>query len=163
MPEPSAKAMEFYRSGNWLWVFNRLWAIARAGGLAFSGFSARLRNLAQRLGGDWFFTVGLYMVMYLAVVFVIDLPLSYYEGFVRLHAYGLSNQTLGQVVPRLGRSPGRRRWPSGSPSPGFPICSGPKSAALVALHGAPLGPVPVRDDAGRADLDRSRCSTSSGR
>ena len=36
------------------------------------------------------------MVLYLAVVFAIDLPLSFYEGFVRLHAYGLSNQTLGK-------------------------------------------------------------------
>ena len=34
--------------------------------------------------------------MYLAIVFVIDLPLSYYEGYVRLHAYGLSNQTLAK-------------------------------------------------------------------
>jgi Zn-dependent protease with chaperone function len=27
-------------------------------------------------------------------MFILDLPLAFYEGFVRLHAYGLSNQTL---------------------------------------------------------------------
>ena len=46
--------------------------------------------------GSWFLTVGLYVVLYLAIVFVIDLPLAYYEGFVRQHAYGLSNQTLAK-------------------------------------------------------------------
>jgi STE24 endopeptidase len=96
VPEPSAKAMAFYRSGNRLWVFNRVWAILLTGTLAFSGASARLRTWAQRMGRTWFFTVGLYVVMYLAVVFVIDLPLSFYQGYVRLHEYGLSNQTLAK-------------------------------------------------------------------
>ena len=63
---------------------------------AFSGFSARLRNLALRLGRGWFLTIGIYMIMFLAIMYVIDLPLSYYQGFVRQHAYGLSNQTLAR-------------------------------------------------------------------
>ena len=93
VPEPSELALEFYRTSNWLWVFNILWAVLLTGGLAFSGFSARMRNLAQRLGKNWLLTIGIYVVMYLALIFVLDLPLSFYEGFVRLHAYGLSNQT----------------------------------------------------------------------
>jgi STE24 endopeptidase len=96
VPEPSAKAMEFYHGNNRLWMISRAWAILLLGTLAFSGASARLRTWAQRIGRAWFFTVGLYVVMYLAVVFVIDLPLSFYLGFVRLHAYGLSNQTLAK-------------------------------------------------------------------
>ncbi len=96
VPEPSARAMEFYRGNNALWVLNRAWAILLIGGLAFSGLSARLRTMAQRIGGNAFLTIGIYVVLYLAVVFAIDLPLSYYEGFVRLHAYGLSNQTLAK-------------------------------------------------------------------
>jgi Zn-dependent protease with chaperone function len=96
VPEPSEKAMQFYRGNNALWAFNHGWAILVTGGLAFSGLSARLRTAAQRIGRSWFLTVGIYVVLYLAVVFAINLPLSYYEGFVRLHAYGLSNQTLGK-------------------------------------------------------------------
>ncbi len=96
VPEPSAKAMEFYRTSNWLWVFNVVWAILLTGTLAFSGASARLRSLAQRLGGNWFLSVGLYVLLYLAVVFLVNLPLSFYQGYLRLHAYGLSNQTLGK-------------------------------------------------------------------
>ncbi len=94
VPEPSELALQFYRTGNWLWVLNVAWAVLLPGVLAFSGFSARLRNLAARLGRSWFVTIGLYVVMYLAIVFVLELPLAYYEGYVRLHDYGLSNQTL---------------------------------------------------------------------
>jgi Zn-dependent protease with chaperone function len=96
VPEPSGKAMRFYRGNNVLWAFNRAWALLVTGGLAFSGLSARLRAAAERIGRTWFFTVGIYVVLYLAVVFAINLPLSYYQGFIRLHAYGLSNQTLGK-------------------------------------------------------------------
>src|SRR5690606_5064964 len=42
VPEPSEKAMAFYRSGMWIWGFNRLWAIALPAALVFTGFSARL-------------------------------------------------------------------------------------------------------------------------
>jgi STE24 endopeptidase len=96
VPEPSPKAMQYYRSGMWLWVLNRIWGLLLPGLIAFSGLSPRLRNLARRLGKFWFFTIGLYIVLYLALVFLIDLPLSYYQGFVRQHAYGLSNQTVGK-------------------------------------------------------------------
>jgi STE24 endopeptidase len=96
VPAPSAEAMEYYRTGNWLWAINRLWALIVPGVLAFSGASARLRDFAQRLGRGWFLTIGLYIIIFLAVMYVIDFPLSYYQGFVRQHAYGLSNQTLSR-------------------------------------------------------------------
>jgi STE24 endopeptidase len=96
VPEPSQKAMQYYHSGMWLWGLNRIWGLLLPGVMAFSGLSARLRNWARRLGKFWFLTIGLYIVLYLAIVFLIDLPLAYYQGFVRQHAYGLSNQTLGK-------------------------------------------------------------------
>ena len=96
VPRPTEKAMRYYESGMRLWVLTEIWALLLPGLIAFSGLSARLRDLARRLGRWWFPTVGLYVVFYLALVFVIDLPLAYYLGFVRQHAYGLSNQTLAK-------------------------------------------------------------------
>jgi Zn-dependent protease with chaperone function len=93
VPRPSEKVLRYYHSGMRLWAFNQCWGLLVLGVLAFSGFSARLRDLARRLGRWWFPTVGLYVVLFLAILFVIDLPLAYYQGFVRQHAYGLSNQT----------------------------------------------------------------------
>jgi STE24 endopeptidase len=96
VPQPSEKAMRYYQSGTRLWALTEVWALILPGLIAFSGFSARLRNVARKIGRWWFPTVGLYVVFYLAVVFVIDLPLAYYLGFVRQHAYGLSNQTFAK-------------------------------------------------------------------
>jgi Zn-dependent protease with chaperone function len=98
VPEPTETARQFHRGNNGIWAFNRCWAMLVLGGLAFSGLSARMRNLARRIGRNGFFTVGLYVIVYLAVVFAINLPLSFYQGFIRLHAYGLSNQTLGKWI-----------------------------------------------------------------
>lgn len=96
VPEPSEKAMRFYRGNNALWAFNQAWAMLVTGGLAFSGLSARVRTLAHRIGRGWFLTTGIFVVIYLAIVFAINLPISFYQGYIRLHAYGLSNQTLGK-------------------------------------------------------------------
>src|SRR5271165_4521290 len=96
VPVPSEKALRFYHTGMWLWAFGLCWGLIAPAVIVFSGFSAILRNLARRLGRWWFPTVGLYVVLYLGIVFLIDLPLIYYVGFVRQHAYGLSNQSLAK-------------------------------------------------------------------
>lgn len=96
VPVPSRLALEYHRTGNWLWAFDQVWTIAVLAALLFSGGSARIRTLARRLGGSWYPTVGLYIVLYMLALFVIDLPVHYYQGFVRQHAYGLSNQSIGK-------------------------------------------------------------------
>jgi STE24 endopeptidase len=94
VPEPTAEAMQYYSSGNWLWIVNVFWGLLIPALFLFTGFSARIRDWAQLLGRKWFFVIGVYITLFLLITFVIDLPLAYYEGFVRQHAYGLSNQTL---------------------------------------------------------------------
>jgi STE24 endopeptidase len=62
----------------------------------FTGFSARLRSWAQRVGRKWFFVIVLYFLAALLISALANLPLSFYGGYLRQHAYGLSNQTLGK-------------------------------------------------------------------
>jgi STE24 endopeptidase len=96
VPPASETALAYYRSGNVLWIVDQAWGIAVLAVILLTGFSARLRNLARRIGRGWFFTIIVYFVLFLILTFVIDLPLSYYEEFVRQHAYGLSNQTFSK-------------------------------------------------------------------
>ncbi|RPH63518.1 MAG: M48 family peptidase [Acidobacteria bacterium] len=96
VPEPTEKALAYHRSGNVLWVINTLWGLVIPALFLVSGLSARIRTWARALGKKWFFVIGLYFVIFSFFNFVIDLPLSYYQGFVRQHAYGLSNQTFAK-------------------------------------------------------------------
>jgi Zn-dependent protease with chaperone function len=96
VPEPTEQAKAYHRSGNVLWVLDTAWALVLPALLLWTGLSARMRDWARRAGRYWFFTVALYWVLFTIVTTVIDLPRAYYEGFVRQHAYGLSNQTLGK-------------------------------------------------------------------
>jgi len=96
VPEPSERAMRYFRSGNVLWFVNTIWGLLIPSLFLFTGFSARIRDWAQAMGRKWFFVIGIYIVVFLAINFVINLPLDYYQGFVRQHAYDLSNQTFGK-------------------------------------------------------------------
>ena len=96
VPQPSEKAMRYYRSGNVLWVIGTLWGLAVPCLLLFTGLSARLRDVAGRIGRYRFFTIAVYGILFTLVTFVLDLPLAFYWGFIREHAYGLSNQTAAK-------------------------------------------------------------------
>jgi Zn-dependent protease with chaperone function len=88
--------MRYYRSGNWLWAFSTVWGLLVPAVLVLTGFSARMRDVAKRVSERWVLTLFVYFVMYTLLTFVIDLPLQYYEGFVRPHAYGLSDQAFAK-------------------------------------------------------------------
>src|SRR5262245_61856608 len=62
VPEPSEKALRYYHSGKVLWAINLAWGIVVPCLFLFTGFSARIRNLAWRIGRWWFFTVGIYFL-----------------------------------------------------------------------------------------------------
>jgi STE24 endopeptidase len=96
VPPPSEKAMRYYRSGNVVWVVDTLIGLLVPTLFLFTGFSARLRDAARRVGRNWFFTIAVYFVLYSLVSFVLTLPWAYYVEFVRQHAYDLSNQTFAK-------------------------------------------------------------------
>jgi|CXWL01.1.fsa_nt_gi Zn-dependent protease with chaperone function len=96
VPEPSEKAMRYFRSGNVLWVVGTLWGLVVPAVILFTGWSARLRDLAARVSRRLFLQRASYFVLLSVATFVIDLPLAWYSSFVRPHAYELSNQTAGK-------------------------------------------------------------------
>ena len=60
----------------------------------FSGFSARLRDIARNLGHRRYVQVLVYFALFSAVVFLLSLPLDWYRSFALEHQYGLSNETF---------------------------------------------------------------------
>jgi len=96
VPEPTEEAMRYYTSGCVLWWVNTVWGILIPLLFLFTGFSARIRNWARSIGRTWFFVIGVYFVVYALLNFVIDFPLSYYQGFLRQHEYEQSNQVFSK-------------------------------------------------------------------
>jgi STE24 endopeptidase len=98
VPQPSEKAMSYYRTGVAWWVFTTFWGLLLPAVFLFTGFSARLRDWARRIGRKWFFVIVVYFILFSVITFFIDLPLAYFQDYARQHAYGLSNQSLGKWV-----------------------------------------------------------------
>jgi len=96
VPEPSERAMQYYRTGVWWWWGRTLFSLAVPALLLFSGFSARLRTLSYRLGRRWFFALAIFVVLFTLTDYVLSLPVNYLGGFVRGHVYELSNQSFGK-------------------------------------------------------------------
>ena len=98
VPAATPQAMRYYHSGNLLWCINTALSFAIPAIFLFTGLSGRIEKLARRLGRYWFFTIAVYLVVFSVLLFLIDLPMSYYQTYLREHAYGLSNQTLGKWI-----------------------------------------------------------------
>jgi Zn-dependent protease with chaperone function len=97
VPPPSEKAVRYYTTGNLIWVAEQLLAIALPVLLLFTGLSAWLRTVASQLArGRFYPTLVIYLVLLSVLLFLVELPLSYYVGFAREHAYGLSSQRFGK-------------------------------------------------------------------
>lgn len=59
-----------------------------------TGLSNRIRLFAKSKSNNFFFEVFIYLLVYLAMDFLISLPISYYGSFVVKHRFGLSNQSI---------------------------------------------------------------------
>jgi STE24 endopeptidase len=96
VPDPTPLAVRYYRSGNVLWAVGTGLSLLLPALLLYTGWSARMRSTAVRLGRSWLGSLMVYALLFTAISAILGLPLAYYEGFVRQHAYGLSNQSLNK-------------------------------------------------------------------
>jgi STE24 endopeptidase len=93
-PVQKARSDAYFEGGYWLLLWDFLYGAAIAILLLATGFSSRMRDVAQRLTKRNPLVTWLYWAEYSVAVFVAGFPLAVYEGFVRERQYGLMNQTL---------------------------------------------------------------------
>lgn len=96
VPEADELTMQRYYTGNIVWAASQILGLGLPLLFLFTGWSARIRNVAQRWGRKWFFTVAIYFVLFTLAITLLELPWAFYVEYIREHAYGLSNQTLGK-------------------------------------------------------------------
>jgi STE24 endopeptidase len=84
----------YFEGGYVLIAVDAAYSVAVSALLLWLGLSAGMRNIAQRITRSRFLQVPIYVVMFVPLVTILSFPLTYYEGFTREHAYGLSNQNF---------------------------------------------------------------------
>ena len=93
----SAKARSdaYFEGGYWLILWDFLVGAVISLVLLQLGWSAWMRNLAERITRFKKLQTFLYWVQYLVLTSILGFPLAVYEGFTREWKYGLATQTFG--------------------------------------------------------------------
>jgi len=91
-----AKSDAYAEGGEVLQLVDLIYGLGVAALLLWLKISARIRDWVQRLTPGRAWQVMLYAIAYVTAVTVLTLPLSIYEGYIREHNFGLSNQTFLQ-------------------------------------------------------------------
>ena len=101
-PEFQARAKAYTRGNYILYLLDTIWTALVAGWLAFSGLSSRAWRRLKSAAGEGSRASVLYVAGLVTLLSLAALPLDYYDGFVREHAYGFSTQSAGGwVVDRV--------------------------------------------------------------
>ena len=93
-PSARARSDAYFEGGYWLVLWDFLFGLLLAWALLGWRFSARMRDLAARLTRFRWAQNALYAIQYFILTTVVTLPWAAYEGYVREHQYGMSNQGL---------------------------------------------------------------------
>jgi STE24 endopeptidase len=89
-----ARSDAYFEGGYWLVLWDFVVAVLAAWVLLRTKLSARMRNLAERATRFKWLQTAIYSLQYVAFTFAITLPWAAYEGYVREHSYGMSNQSV---------------------------------------------------------------------
>lgn len=94
-PAQRARSNAYFEGGYWLSLWDFL-AGAIVMWLVLSlGWSAAMRNLAEKITRFRPLQTAIYWIQFIVVTSLLTFPLTIYEGYLREHKYGLSNQTFG--------------------------------------------------------------------
>ncbi len=94
-PEKKARSDAYFEGAYWLILWDFLYGAAVMLLLLVTGISARMRDIAVRTIRFKPLQTWLYWIGFSVLTFVLGLPMTIYEGFVRERQYQLMNQTFG--------------------------------------------------------------------
>ena len=94
-PEARARSDAYYEGGYWLLLVELGFTLLTSWLLLRTGLARRLRDRAEHWSRRPFAQGWLFMTVFCLLMAVLKLPLDFYEGYWREHAYRMSNQTLG--------------------------------------------------------------------
>lgn len=93
--EARAKSDAYFEGGYLIQVWNLVLSLVIAWLLLHFHVTVKLRDLAERIFQRRYLQGVLFIVLFVVVSALLNLPNDYYVGFVREHRFGLSNLTTG--------------------------------------------------------------------
>jgi STE24 endopeptidase len=103
-PAANARADAYFEGGYWLILWGFLYGTVVSLLLLQLRWSAKMRDLAERITRFRWLQTTIYWVQYLLLTTVLGFPLEYYQNYVREHKYGLATQTFGPWMGDEGKS-----------------------------------------------------------
>jgi STE24 endopeptidase len=94
-PAAKARSDAYFEGGYWLLLWDLLYGAAIALLILGLGWSAAMRNFAERITRFGPLRTAIYWIEYFLLISILGFPLAVYEGFFREHKYGLATQTFG--------------------------------------------------------------------
>lgn len=102
-PAALARSNAYFEGGYWLILWDFLAATAISLLLLNLRWSAKLRQVAERVTRFKFLQTMIYWAQYLLLTYVLSFPLTVFEGFFREHQYGLATQSFGAWMGDEGK------------------------------------------------------------
>jgi STE24 endopeptidase len=96
VPEATAQAMAYYHAGIVLWIVGGILGLLVPAVILFTGWSAKMRDVACASSTRWPVQVLVYLVLFVFASFIATLPLAFYADYVVEHQFGLSNQSFAK-------------------------------------------------------------------
>ena len=93
-PAATARSNAYFEGGYWLILWDFLYASAICLLLLNLRWSAKMRDLAERITRFRWLQVALYWGQYLVLTSLLGFPLEFYENYLREHKYGLATQSF---------------------------------------------------------------------
>ena len=93
--DKTARSDAYFEGGYWLILWDFLYGVVVSLLLLNLRWSARMRDLSERVTRFKPLQTFLYAAQYLVLTFILGFPLTVYEAYFREHKYGLATQTFG--------------------------------------------------------------------
>ncbi len=101
-PERQRLAKQYARIRRRLWLVDNAFSAVYALAWLFLGWAVALRERLTTLTTNEWLLVPAFVAVFGGISFLVNLPLSFYSGFILPHRFGQSNQTLKDwIVDRL--------------------------------------------------------------
>jgi STE24 endopeptidase len=94
-PARRARSNAYFEGGYWLILWDFVSTVFVMWLLLRFRWSARMRNLAERITRFRPLQTALYWIQFIVVTSILTFPMTVYEGYFREHKYELLNQTFG--------------------------------------------------------------------